>query len=57
MSTIQERIEEAKKKMGENYVLHPQYKTKERHSFLSALWYPNRTLRQIETVAKEAGRI
>ena len=57
MSDIRARIEEVKQQMGTNYILHPQYKPKERHSFLSSLWYPQRTLREIETRARDAGRI
>lgn len=57
MSDIKQRIEEVKQKMGENYILHPQYKAKERHSFLTSLWYPQRTLRDVETRAREAGRL
>jgi len=58
---VQDKLAEKREKaiayLGENYVLHPNYKPKERHSSNVAIWYPHRTLREVQTMAQLAKRI
>lgn len=52
--SLDEKRERALKYLGENWVLHPNYIPRERHSFITARWYPHRTLRSVyEDAAKE----
>lgn len=44
-------------KLGENYVLHPEYKYRVRHNFSPAIWQPHAVLRPIQLAAMQAGRI
>lgn len=43
--------------LGENHVLHPNYKFRPRHSFSVAGWAPHSVLRPIQLAAQQAGRI
>lgn len=43
--------------LGSNHVLHPAYQPRERHSNMATLWYPQRSLREVETEARKANRI
>jgi len=47
----------AKEYLGVLWSGHKDYVFTERHSNKSLLWYPVRTLRGVETAAKEAGKL
>ncbi len=47
----------AKAYLGKNWIGHADYLFRERHSNSSILWFPKRTLRQVEEAAREAGKL
>lgn len=43
--------------LGENHMLHPNYKFRPRHAFSAAAWQPHSVLRPVQLAAQQAGRI
>ena len=52
-----EKLAAAKQYLGENWMLHPNYKFRDRHTFSVARWAPHSILRPVQLAAQQAGRI
>lgn len=51
------KLARAKQFLGSDWVLHPEYQFRARHSPDTEVWHPNRVLADIELKAKIVGRI
>lgn len=43
--------------LGENWMMHPNYKMPPRHAFSVSRWQPHSVLRPVQLAAQQAGRI
>jgi len=53
----QAKLNRALEFLGKNWVLHPEYQAIPRHSPDLAVWWPHRSMRYTEAVARSEGRI